>query len=705
VKLWVTRPGFAAFPAFLLLTSGSPARGQAPIAPDTVAYSLSEVIVTADRVSAILGTQTAMVSRLSGETLRRQPIQRLTDGLQAVPGLVVLHAGTMGDQPRLIMRGFYGGGEAEYTAVLLDGVPLGSLASGVVSWDVIPLSAVREVEVVRGSASALYGDAAVGGVINIITRAHAPTPPRWRIAAGDYETVEGSGAWSGTVGTRAASLYGGRRHSDGYRAHEGGDALTLGGSIDLHRSSRASLALSSLYHYSDHDDPGPLPEILLADSPRASSPYFRFDRRGERMRRASLTGWTAIGETSRMSGYLTGERVTSDLTRTLQLAPEFADTRSRVTLARRLLGSMQLETRRLRTPWPQRLSLGTDLSLGRLSSDYRPVVMGGPAEYESPSQAGNIDVSGGGRRESAALFLHWEHRIAVPLRVIVGGRLDRLRDVYRATLPAALPRTSVTHRAFSPKIGLNFSYLETARHAGNVYVSTARSFKAPTLDQLFDQRPIPIPVEPFSVTVSNPELRPQRGAGVEAGITHRKATSAGHVLEMTLAAYRQHMKDELDFDVARFRYINVGRSLHKGIELGARLETRTGSNLFATLTRQDVLARNGPFAGRQLKAVPRQTATAGVTAALPLRLHGSLSISDVRAAFVDDANLRRLPGYTRVDSRVSATIASIRFSLDARNLLNRALVSTGFPDPSGTDVVYYHPDAGRVLLFGIMSIW
>jgi outer membrane receptor protein involved in Fe transport len=118
-----------------------------------------------------------------------------------------------------------------------------------------------------------------------------------------------------------------------------------------------------------------------------------------------------------------------------------------------------------------------------------------------------------------------------------------------------------------------------------------------------------------------------------------------------------------------------------------------------------VLARIGANAGHQLKAVPRQVIASGIATRLPARLQGSLTISDVRGAFLDDANARKLPSYTRVDTRVASTGRSLRFSLDVLNILNRSLVSTGFPDPSGTDVVYYQPAAGRVVLFGVMSSW
>ena len=662
-------------------------------------------MVTADRRLGILGTQTGLVDRVSAEDMNRRPVQHLTEGLLSIPGVIVLHAGTMGDQPRLIMRGFYGGGETEYAAVLLDGVPLGALGSGVVSWDVIPLAAVREVEVVRGSSSALYGDAAVGGVINILTISGAPTPLRWRMSGGAYGTVDGSAAWSGALGERTASLFGGRRHTDGYRDHEASDVGTLGGSIGLKRSAGSSLSVSGLYHGDDSDDPGPLSGDLLASSPRASSPFFRFDHRASDLGRVTLNGWNDIGKVSRFSGYLTGEASTSDVTRTLQLAPDFGDTRIRSTHERRLLGSMQLETESLPTPWPQSFSVGMDLSLGNLGSDYKPLLMGGAAEYASQPVPGEVDVSGRGTRTTAGWFANWEHRIATPVRFVVAARFDEVRDAYRPTLPAPLARTTVTHRAFSPKLGLNVAYLNTARQIGNVYVSTSRSFKVATLDQLFDQRPIPIPVPPYSVTVSNPELRPQHGTAVEAGLSHRAMTGAGMTLGTTLAAYRQEMRDELDFDVQQFRYINVGRSLHRGLEIGARLDSEQGSNVFVTLTRQSVLAKNGANAGRQLKAVPRQVITSGVAARLPLRLQASLNLSDVRGAFLDDANARRLPGYTRFDTRVASTGQRVRFSVDVLNIFNRSLVTTGFPDPSGTQVAYYQSAAGRVVLFGVMSAW
>jgi outer membrane receptor protein involved in Fe transport len=126
--------------------------------------------------------------------------------------------------------------------------------------------------------------------------------------------------------------------------------------------------------------------------------------------------------------------------------------------------------------------------------------------------------------------------------------------------------------------------------------------------------------------------------------------------------------------------------------------------MFASFTRQSVIALNGSNAGRQLKAIPRQSSSAGITGG-PSRLRATLSVSDMRGAFLDDADQRRLPSYTRVDARLSTTAASLRFNLDLINALDRKLVSTGFPDPSGSDIAYYYPAARRVLQLGVGSAW
>src|SRR3954468_11695707 len=98
------------------------AGAQNPTAPDTLRHSLPSVTVTADRIPSDLGTSTAPVTRVTAQELNQQPVEHLAEGLRSVPGLMVLDAGAMGELPGVVIRGFYGGGEEVFRAVLFLGV-------------------------------------------------------------------------------------------------------------------------------------------------------------------------------------------------------------------------------------------------------------------------------------------------------------------------------------------------------------------------------------------------------------------------------------------------------------------------------------------------------------------------------------------------------------------------------------------------------
>jgi outer membrane receptor protein involved in Fe transport len=239
--------------------------------------------------------------------------------------------------------------------------------------------------------------------------------------------------------------------------------------------------------------------------------------------------------------------------------------------------------------------------------------------------------------------------------------------------------------------------------ATNAYLAWGRAFKAPTLDQLFDTRAIPIPFPPFSATVSNPDLVPQRGTAVEGGIYQSWSSPAGMRLDFSAAAYRQTMRDELDFDVASFRYVNIGRSLHRGLELGLTMVAPGNWLAFASFADQRVIANAGQFNGKQLKAIPRRIASGGFNAPLWRDLSAGLVVTSTGGAYVDDGNLVPLRGYTRVDARLGVPAGPMRLTLDLMNALDRRYDATAFPDPAGSAVTYRYPAAGRMLLLGVES--
>ena len=101
-------------------------------------YELDAVVVTADRSASLLASSTASVSVLRAEEIRRLPgVRGVADALRLTPGFAFLNRDGLGYDPQATVRGFYGGGEADYVVVLLDGRPLNNVETGQVNWNQI----------------------------------------------------------------------------------------------------------------------------------------------------------------------------------------------------------------------------------------------------------------------------------------------------------------------------------------------------------------------------------------------------------------------------------------------------------------------------------------------------------------------------------------------------------------------------------------
>ena len=92
------------------------------------------------------------------------------EALSEVPGVDVVGSSRYGQEVRLNTRGVNSGYGTQRTLVLLDGRPLTDEYLGNVDLAQYPLSAMRQIELVRGPASSVYGTNAMGGVLNLIPR-------------------------------------------------------------------------------------------------------------------------------------------------------------------------------------------------------------------------------------------------------------------------------------------------------------------------------------------------------------------------------------------------------------------------------------------------------------------------------------------------------------------------------------------------------
>lgn len=140
---------------------------------------LSKVVVTASGFSQAVKDAPASISVISGQELTDKPISGLGLALKNVEGVNVERGGKSGGY-NVSIRGM----PSDYTLILIDGKRLSQNSSGArpngfgdVDTNFIPpMSAIEQIEVVRGPMSTLYGSDAVGGVVNIITK---KVPNQW----------------------------------------------------------------------------------------------------------------------------------------------------------------------------------------------------------------------------------------------------------------------------------------------------------------------------------------------------------------------------------------------------------------------------------------------------------------------------------------------------------------------------------------------
>jgi iron complex outermembrane receptor protein len=175
--------------------------------PDEPVFEV-EVVGQAERSTP--GTATTSTSVITETEIERSGAQNLMDLLVREPGVWVSRQGGMGFGGNVMIRGF-GGDPPTKLAVLLDGHPTQMGIMGHILPTSYLLDNVKRIEIIRGPEGTLYGDMAIGGVINIITRG-----PRDEESKGAVSATGGSfNTFGGQVWFRGLS------EQSGYRAQLG----------------------------------------------------------------------------------------------------------------------------------------------------------------------------------------------------------------------------------------------------------------------------------------------------------------------------------------------------------------------------------------------------------------------------------------------------------------------------------------------------
>lgn len=155
------------------------------------------VLVTASRTAQAPRDILADNTVITADDIRQSGATNLVDLLQQKRGIEVVTTGGPGTTSSVFLRG----ASSEQTAVLVDGVRIGSSTAGSATWENIPLSQIDHVEIVYGPLSSLYGADAVGGVVQVFTKNGDGKPsPYVAVGFGSYDTRTIDAAISGSGG-------------------------------------------------------------------------------------------------------------------------------------------------------------------------------------------------------------------------------------------------------------------------------------------------------------------------------------------------------------------------------------------------------------------------------------------------------------------------------------------------------------------------
>ena len=197
-----------------------------------------DIIALGTRIGVSSTTEfTSPVSIISETEIATRGQQYISDLLRSLPGVAVNSSGPAGGLTQIRVRG----SEANHVLVLIDGVEVANPSSGEFDFSGLRAEDIVRIETLRGEQSALYGSDAIGGVINIITRAGS-TREGWRasIEAGSRETIEGQISAVIPVGDAALSINGNAFNTDGY------DISGLDGETDGSKSLSLKLGLNKV---------------------------------------------------------------------------------------------------------------------------------------------------------------------------------------------------------------------------------------------------------------------------------------------------------------------------------------------------------------------------------------------------------------------------------------------------------------------------
>ncbi|MCB1799060.1 MAG: TonB-dependent receptor [Gammaproteobacteria bacterium] len=475
----------------------------------------------------------------------------LEELLRRVPGIHVADSIGDGGSANIDMRGF-GATANSNVVILVNGRKINPATdSSTLYLNSIDLENVEQIEIIEGSAGILYGNQAVGGLINVITRRPDARSLNAKSGGGSYDGWELQGGITERLGQQVGlSVQATRRESDNYRERNASRMQRLDARLEVDHQGGFSYVDAQLL-----DDyvqtPGALfASELAADRRQAVFPNDYFDTTSQVLR---IGTEQALGAHWRIEAELAVRDDQREFVQSFRGFPGTPSTQDRETieLTPRLIGRFGDNV------W----TLGADLQ----RTDYLLLTAFGPQ---------------GIAQDIAALYGQVMHPLSSRLSVTAGLRHAQVQnDINNGGIPVDLD-DAVTVGS----LGLVYR----PEPAWRLFARADQNYRFAKVDEHTNV--------PFGQPVG---LKNQRGVSYEAG-----AELTRNAYDLGVRAYRLDLEDEISFDAVTFSNVNLPRSRRLGFGLSADIAVSPTVQLGAGYDYIDSKITSGTHSGSSVPLVP-----------------------------------------------------------------------------------------------------
>ncbi|HVR87415.1 MAG TPA: TonB-dependent receptor, partial [Planctomycetota bacterium] len=544
------------------------------------------VIIGQRRESDILDVPSG-VTVVTGDDIRKSGATNIVEVVQKQAGFFASGTNKGAYDQIVDIRGYNnGGGNGQRILVLVDGRRTNTVSGNSTDWASIPIENISRIEIVRGPAAAMYGDGALAGVVNIITKKGGEGNVA-SASGGNWGTYRAAVNAGGDAKETLYDVFGSLDGTRGWRQHSryAGDDLT--GRVDVPLNDTLQGFLKVGHHNDRRQEPGSLSLAQIAAfGPRYADPT-RVGDTNVQEDYADLGLTQSLADFGIVSLFL-------DHTHRDESTIDFADQVGTFGITDQSEMTMLQLKHVVR---PKLFNVETAFTTG-IDLSYET------ADAESGPPDTPLDWSSYQRRLLGA----YEQAEIRPWSFVVlsgGARFDRAllmlnRQIAPGGQAASFGEVSVdrlrSFDEFSPMAGVTFKILEEL----SAYASWGKTFKLPTRDEL----------EGFFAT--DPILTAEKATTYETGWRYWAKGWGGAGITL----YHMRVHNELFFDDVSLNEINLPTVVHQGAEMELHLSPWPWLDVFGMYDYTTVVIKKAVSPsqnGNTYPVTPKNAASAGVS--------------------------------------------------------------------------------------------